>query len=256
MLCPECNHNLIPITLRGDTSDVVLDVCQNCGGVWSDQGETNFVKSKDLQPLINMLPKVPPDTHANYQMLVCPHDGSPMRHFQGDNVPQFITLLRCNACGGIWFPKKYLIDFKMAQEAKTNYFKLWRIPLPSIYAVLLPLLLLIILGSGLVITILNLNQNTDVRIKAAANISRPVVISPDATTVLISFNSQMPSLSKIRYWINPNEITEVDVSATPKTTHTIILKSLDDNRTYSYQLVLTDPENNSSPIYTFSTKKK
>ena len=78
-------------------------------------------------------------------------------------------------CGGIFFPEGTITQFKDAQEIKINYFKTWKIPLHSIYAILLPLLLIIILGSGLIATLFGIQRGSDVRIKAKETVSKPLL---------------------------------------------------------------------------------
>jgi len=254
MFCPECNLNLQPISLKSETGDVVLDFCGNCAGVWSDQGEVNYIKYNNLIPLENSLPNTPFDPHADYQFLMCPKDRSPLRFFRRESVPQYLSLMRCSQCSGIWFPKKSLIDFKRAQEAKVNYFQAWKIPLPSIYAVLLPLLVLAILGSGIFSIMSGTKQGQDMRIKAQELISPPKTQFPDTTSVVINFTTQKPEITKLRYWKDVFSKIEIPISAIPQTSHYIVLKNLDSQTKYSYEIILISPDSLQSPIYTFTTE--
>ncbi len=267
MFCPECNHNLQPISLKPEgfnqitgpyqnkvpTIDIVLDYCPNCGGVWSDAGETNFLQMKQIEPLISSLPNNPAPTNANYQLLVCPKDRQILRIFKRESIPMYLNVLRCQTCGGIWFPQNNFAPFKKAQEAKINYFKLWNIPLPSIYAVLLPVLIFALLIGGLISTITNIRQNQEVRIKASDAISQPLTIQPKNYEMLISFTTKETTATKIKYWTEGGSINEVWVSETPKTNHLIKLTNLD-NKTYSYQIILPPPVNLESQVNQFTVK--
>ncbi|HCM38312.1 MAG: hypothetical protein UV61_C0009G0018 [Candidatus Gottesmanbacteria bacterium GW2011_GWB1_43_11] len=266
MFCPECNHDLHPIQLTAGpvdaslpksdkpTTPIVLDYCTRCGGVWSDQGKTNFIHSRDLTPLLEVLPKNPPALSANYQLLVCPKDKNTLRIFQRESVPTHLTILRCSTCGGIWFPHNSLIEFKQAQEAKVTYFKTWRIPLSSIYAVLLPTLFVSILVGSIFATLFGVNQGTDLRTRAAEQISEPLTISPNSGEMLISFNTKVKSITKIKYWKTAAVVTQTWVSAIPKTNHTLLLRDLEVGKTYSYQLLVLEPVVLTSPVYTFTIK--
>lgn len=263
MLCPECNHQLFAITLKsemytlGATShvntpqEVVLDYCSNCGGVWSDQGEINFVQSKNIQPLLNQLPLSPTATNADYRFLVCPKDKHPLRFFKRESVPQHLSLLRCEQCNGIWFPQNALLEFKNAQEVKINYFKTWKIPLHSIYAILLPLLIVVVIGGGIISTLVGVGQKTDLRTRAANTISKPLVTAPKPGVILVSFTTTQPVTSKLKYWQRPREINEITVSTTPKTNHSILITQLDPLRSVSYQIEIAGVETLTSPVYLF-----
>lgn len=252
MLCSECNHPLLPITLKSDTGQVNLDYCGSCGGIWSDQGEVNFLKLKNLGPLLMLLPKSP--THPTIKYLLCPKDRSTLEIFKGQSVPLDLSIYYCPTCRGMFFPEGSLREFKKAQAAKLDYFKLWKIPLHSIYAILLPLLLILVLGGGLVATLVGVHQGTDVRTRAKEQISKPLVISLKEDEVLISFTTLKPSTSKIKYWLRPEITTEVWVSIVPKTNHTLDLKNLEENKTYSYTISVVEPEKITSPVYTVTTK--
>lgn len=252
MLCPECNATLSPIQLTTATGNVVLDYCATCGGIWSDQGEINFVKLKDLGPLSRLLPQKP--QHPTIQYHLCPKDRNTLELFKGESVPADISIFRCQVCGGIFFPEGTLPNFKHAQESKINYFKSWKIPLHSVYAILLPLLLILVLGGGLLATIVSVQRGTDIRSKAKEAVSKPLVLSPAASEILISFTTITPSITKIKYWIKPDVVTEAWVSPAPDTVHTVRLKYLEENQSYSYQLIVTEPNPYESPVYLFTTK--
>lgn len=254
MLCPECNHNLFPVTIKNRTGAINLDYCDICGGVWSDQNEVNFLEFKDLTPLEAVLPKAP--THSGISYHLCPKDRATLELYRGESVPQDVNIFRCPTCRGIFFPDRSLVVFKQAQASKISYFKLWKIPLHSVYAILLPLLLVAVIGGGLIATLLGVRQGTDVRTRAKDIISKPLVLSPKENEIFISFTTQVPSVTKIKYWIQPDVITEVWVSTTPKTNHTVHLKQLELNESYSYQFEIVEPESLSSPIYLFSTEVK
>ncbi len=254
MLCPECNHQLAPIALTTKTGVVTLDYCPNCGGVWSDSGEVNFLKRRDLTPLIHLLPKH--SDHPSIYSLPCPRDRNTLHITKAESIPANVDIFRCGSCGGLWFPEDALVDFKKAQEYKLAYFKTWQIPLHSIYAVLLPLLFIAVIGGGLIATLSGVNDSRELRTRAQDVISTPLVLYPGQQEVLIHFTTQKAMIVKINYWTNPNEVHEMWSSTTAKTDHTLLLKNLELNLNYSYQIVTSAPEVVTSPIYTFNTKEQ
>ena len=253
MLCPECSHPLSAVILKTDTHDVTLDYCNYCGGVWSDQGEINFVKLKDLPQLHVVLPKtsIPPSQQFN----LCPKDRTQLIVHRAESVPLDLIIFHCPICEGTWFPEGALEKFKQAQEVKINYFKTWKIPLPSIHAVLLPVLLLLLISGGLVATLYGLKQNGEVRTKAHEIISPPYVLPQPQQQVLISFNTQTAATTKVSYWLEPNQPTTIWISQVPQITHSVLLKDLIPNRTYYYQIFVVEPTPITSVMYSFEVKE-
>ncbi len=251
MLCPECNHQLKPIALTAKTGTITLDYCDTCGGIWSDRGEVNFLKRRDLGPLMHLLPKNP--THPSIYTLPCPKDQNTLRYARGESIPANVDLFRCDECGGIWFSENALIQFKKAQEVKLSYFKTWNIPLHSIYAVLLPILFIAIISGGLIATLSGIYISREARTSAEDMISTPLVLYLEPDQTLIHFTTNTPALVKINYWIFPNEVSEMWSSTNSKTQHTLILKNLNLNTTYSYQIIIVSPETVTSPVYSFNT---
>ncbi len=252
MFCPSCNHQLLPISLRGKTGTQVLDYCKICGGTWTDQGEVNFLGLHDLDPLFALLGKIASDTSG--QTLHCPKDRSILEIFRSESIPDDLTIFRCGDCDGTFFPSGTLTDFKKAQEAKVNYFKTWHIPLSSVYAVLLPLLLVLLIGGGLWATLISVEKPTDVSTKAEDVFSVPVVYQTKSDQWVIFFTTKDPAVTKIRYWTTPMVIKEVWVSRDPQLNHTVTLQNILPNQSYSYQMV--KPNVSESTVYTFSTTKK
>ncbi len=253
MLCPECNHTLNPISINTVIRPVTLDYCLTCGGIWSDQGEVNFIKDENLDSLKNVLPKNPQHPIMQYQL--CPRDRSSLQIFSGESVPRDLVIYRCGKCGGVWFPQGSLMDFKKAQKTKIDYFKAWKIPLSSVYAVLLPLLFIAVLGGGLVVTLIGLQKPSDNRSRAKDVISKPVAIAK-SNLILISFTTARKTTAKIKYWRQEKVVNEVWVSTIENTLHTVTIKNLDPGTTYSYQIILEEPEQISSEIYNITTLKE
>jgi hypothetical protein len=175
-----------------------------------------------------------------------------MTIFRGESIPYDLSVYQCKKCGGFWFPFNTLNRFKAAQKTKLDYYKQWKIPLPSVYSVILPLMILIILGTGLLAVMTGINRETDTRIKADVPISKPLVLHPDATSVIISFKTDTPVTTKIIYWQRPNAKTETWVSSMARIDHTIQLGNLDSGATYSYQLFVQDRPDSESPVYSFT----
>ncbi len=251
MFCSSCNQILKPIQLRSGMGKVVLDYCPNCGGVWSDQGEINFIKHNDLKPLLSMLPQNP--ALVQNRPVYCPRDRQTLKILQSESVPSDLGIYQCSKCNGDFFPYGVLFKFKAAQEAKINYFKTWNIPLTSVFNILLPVLVVVILGGGLVAGLYSIQQRQQQYIRAQDLISKPLILPLESGSVLISFTSQKPLITQIKYWPKSGEFKEVWVSTQAQKQHIIQLDHLDRGQVYSFEIISTEPEFFISPIYTFQT---
>ena len=120
------------------------------------------------------------------------------------------------------------------------------------YAVLLPVLFIAILGIGLGISLIGANQNTENRTSAKEMISKPVVLVNEEG-VTITFTTQQAVKTKIHYFTQPSIKSEIWVSSVPSLTHIVTIKNLEVKKKYSYQIELINPEKTNSPVYTFTT---
>ncbi len=246
MFCPDCQHEMMIVTL-GTTPPVKLNTCSYCGGVWTDQSETNFINQSDLAAL----------THESVRLVkplasrLCPKDHTTLVRFRGESIPDYISVYRCDTCGGNWFPNGNLRKFKKAQSTKLSFFKTWHIPLPSAYAILLPVFLTMIITGGLIITVRSIQDQQQLESQAKGLVGKPVVRSVSPTEVFISFTTQKPVTTSLTYWNRVTPKKTVSVTIQPKTTHTIRLSDLSFNTIYSYQITL---ETITTEVFTFTTK--
>ena len=234
---------MMVITL-GTTPRVKLDVCSYCGGVWTDQSETNFLQQSDLAALPHT-----GNTIRNPNSRICPKDQTVLVRFRSESVPDDVIVFRCETCGGNWFPNGNLKRFKRAQSVKLSFFKTWHIPLPSAYAILLPIFLIVIITGGLFITVKSIQEQQQLESQARGLVGKPVVRDISQTEVFISFTTQKPAKTTLTYWSAVKKI--VSVSTEPKTTHTIRLTGLIPNTDYSYQIMV---DSTPTEIFTFMTK--
>ncbi|WP_425396620.1 zf-TFIIB domain-containing protein [Aeoliella sp.] len=105
MHCPKCNQtSLKPHKFKN--TDVVVDVCQRCKGIWFDANELNEllpVASKDLQ--------VPKD--AKPTGMTCPKCLVPLEAF---SYPQTcVEIDMCSKCNGLWLYKSELKEIKIVR---------------------------------------------------------------------------------------------------------------------------------------------
>lgn len=257
LTCPDCNRSLITKKVRTHSgAKIEIDQCPYCHGVWFDHFEANQVPFSEIKKLASQGTQKTPD-----QLLgegKCPHCLVKLVPLRSESVPQHLNVFVCPQCQGNWFSQKNLLEFKTAQKSKIDYFKKWRIPLPSAFAVLLPLFILTILTLSIPVTVINLQKQRqqELRIRAEQVIIKPTVINLNPTSVIITWATTQEVFSEIKYWSKALEPKTITVAKKPTANHTIELKNLQPNSQYFYQLLLKDQQGReiSSQLYSFTTK--
>lgn len=127
--------------------------CFKCGGFWTDSETVNKLSAQTLATWrrIKIAANWLSGGSGN-----CPQDGTKLEKFSGESVPQTMVVKRCIRCGKWWFAGDTLHEFKPAQEAKANYFRMWGMP-SNVTGLLLPLAAVVILGMGIGVGV-SLNQ--------------------------------------------------------------------------------------------------
>lgn len=105
MNCPKCNN----ILKQGKTknSDVTVDYCSKCKGIWFDEKELEQVEYESVKFLA-----VPPDAiESKYQ---CPKCQKALFSF---SYPQtFVTIDMCKKCKGLWVDAGELKEIKAVRK--------------------------------------------------------------------------------------------------------------------------------------------
>lgn len=126
--CPNCRYQLTRIQL----DRIEVDHCNNCGGTLFDYNEINRISLADAEKLSLM--KETNDISGTEKF--SPRDGSPLKRIVDDSVPQHVTLLKSDVTQEVFAFADDLVNFKKAQDAKLEFYKTWRIPVPALSTVL------------------------------------------------------------------------------------------------------------------------
>lgn len=201
MQCPTGDGELIAHTTHGENNlTVSYSTCPTCHGHWMNSFAANFIKltPDDLQA--STKPRPPSrDSEARGQVphpsgvkLNCPVCQKTLSRATGDNIPDTVWVYHCPDHHGYFFPAGELAAFKKAQKTKIEYHKLWNLPLPSVASVLLAGFLFLVVGGGLVATLVAL-QNQQVTSSQAQEIIVSHQAIPDQAEkiVLISAETSM-----------------------------------------------------------------
>lgn len=189
MHCPDCGHLLTPVPLGVNGEANQSYRCYRCGGFWLEGWLANRVSTKTLDKW--------PQTGiarawAGNGTDECPtHVGMQLQRFIGESVPADMVVKRCRQCGWFWFPGNTLFSFKPAQEAKTNYYRLWNLP-PSTAGLMLPIAALVVLIGGGLVAIKLVRDQQYALINASGVITEFTAVYEGNGQVTLSFKSVLP----------------------------------------------------------------
>ncbi|MBI4137111.1 zf-TFIIB domain-containing protein [Candidatus Roizmanbacteria bacterium] len=253
--CPTCGKQLTKKSINTvGAGRIDVDYCQNCGGIFFDQGEVNRLSKNATKDLVEET-----KSHAEHQYGIgtntCPRCGASLRRFFGESVPDDVHVLRCPDCRGTWFDAENLTQFKEAQEAKLNYFRTWKLPLPSLSAVLIPIALLVTLTGVTLITVDQVKRGTYTQTRAREVLTAPtVIVGADNTTVTIIFTTTEPARTTLLFWYEkPFGKAVLPISSELSTAHQIQLENLQAGKTYYYQIDIVTAEHSfESEEYVFT----
>lgn len=253
--CPTCGNALSKKEIRTvGAGSVQVDYCGNCGGIFFDQGEVNRLSKHLTDDLIHETA-----SHAHHAYGEgsnnCPRCGASLRRFFGESVPDDVHVLRCPDCRGTWFDTENLTQFKDAQEAKINYYRTWKLPLPSLSAVMIPVALLITLAGVTLITAQQVKQSTTTQTRAREIFTTPtVIVGSDNTSVTIIFTTTEPARTDLVFWYDkPFGKTIIPMSADLSKAHQVQITGLEQGVPYYYQVdVVTAEHSFESQEYVFT----
>lgn len=102
---------------------VTIDVCQDTGGIWFDEGELTQIKSASVLAFVDLEKiAVPASAQAPQAATarLCPNDQKPLRTYRylfSSNV----FLDECAECGGIWIDDGELQSMHVALAEQSAY---------------------------------------------------------------------------------------------------------------------------------------
>lgn len=191
MKCPDCGELLQEMSLMGADKSYR---CFKCGGFWVDGWVVNRLETRTLQRWSKL--DIDPG-FLSFGTNVCPVDGSALNRFKGESVPANMVVKRCDRCGRWWFPMDTLLNFKPAQEAKINYFKLWGLT-TDVSSMVLPVLGILITLIGTVVGVRLLAMRQQEAIQAASVVSGFGATNLGSGSVLLGWKSNT-AISEVEY---------------------------------------------------------
>jgi Zn-finger nucleic acid-binding protein len=248
MSCPSCGYALQKLTVTTDAGGKFdIDHCGRCGGTWFDPYEINRIPYHEISRIahLTVLPKNTPlfaeSRRALFtENLLCPRCHKILAEYSGESVPHGVTLFRCPKCHGIWATQKALASFKREQDARVKEYKARKSAFPALSVVFMPTLFVLLLFVATYITVTNLSKSRQERVQAAAQITQLQTVSLSPTKEIVTFKTKSPLASQIAYGVSSFDMTQAEISKTPKTEHSIILIDLLPDTYYLFQITLID----------------
>ncbi len=179
MRCPNDDAELIqhshtdPKGLR-----ITYSQCPTCGGTWLDAFNANYIKTDDIRTKEAPAATLPKLIHP-----ACPQCQEKLSIYHGENLPQDVQTWKCPNGHGYFFPKGELFKFKIAQEAKISYFKLWHVPFPAVASMLLVSLVLAV-SLGVTLTYVSRQQTTLIQAREFIRFQQAYVADRSVTVAL------------------------------------------------------------------------
>ena len=107
MRCPNC-ATVELVRRKVVNSDVMLDVCPQCKGLWFQRGQLERVLPKAVPKLA-----VPPDAKPGHR--ACPACQQPMHAF--DYPGTLVVIDMCQSCLGLWVDAGELREIRVVRAA-------------------------------------------------------------------------------------------------------------------------------------------
>jgi len=213
--------------------------CEKCGISFFEENSVNRIslgtaellaKRKVENDLISDTPKFCPKDHASLLPIV-----------DEEILPRDVDFLRCPTCHSVLTYPDDLVQFKKAQQAKIEYFKLWSKPFPALQAVLIFSFVIVISVAGYGMFSL-VSQQGATQTRASEQLSKVSIIKSGRYT-LISFHTILPRISQIVI-VNKTTGAQIikQVSQVAKTDHLATFTDINPDEEYFYKIRLVDED--------------
>ena len=234
MSCPNCGSEMTVKVLENQT---ILH-CPTCGGSFFEENGINRITLHEAENLA--LDKKTDDVSGDNKL--CLKDQTRMKPLTNqENIPADVTLLLCSVCKSIFSYPDDLIKFKQAQEAKLNYYKTWKMPLPSLQSV--AVLSFIALVSAALFSRFLFFNNGSLSPSQAQDLIKNVNFTSSNRYLFISFKTTIPVTAKIILTDKNTKTTMTKIiSSTPKTLHILTTGDIPLTDEIWYQIVVKDKD--------------
>jgi len=117
--CPGCGGSLKGVYAEANYGRyLMLDQCQNCGGIWFDRWELYFLRDDEanrLDPIDGERLLIP--TTFRKGLCICPRCEVDLESFHDPNLPEDARIERCHQCNGLWLKRGELKRYANHKKA-------------------------------------------------------------------------------------------------------------------------------------------
>ena len=117
--CPVCHVQMEP--RKGKCkfgSDVKIDQCPQCGGLWGDHRDFYRVDLNDLAKVLKIDKENSKEKISTQEILHCPRCPTKLEKIRDPFMPQDINLEICANCQGVWMSVETFLRYKEWREEK------------------------------------------------------------------------------------------------------------------------------------------
>ncbi len=115
LICPECSGVCKEVYAEANYGRVLLlDQCNDCGGIWFDNWELYYLKDAEAKRLDTVnLNSLLAKSLVQKGTGLCPRRcGIPLESFQDPNLPVDSRINRCKRCNGLWLNRGELVKYE------------------------------------------------------------------------------------------------------------------------------------------------
>lgn len=192
MKCPDCGSRLSDLMLGG----LLGFRCYKCGGFWVDSKVVNNLEPYVLQTMRRI--KIDPVWLSGGKG-VCPQDGTMLQNYNGEQVPGYLHVKRCVRCGKWWFAGDALFEYKALQTGGEKMYYSERTDMNKYVGVVLPVVGLLVLGTGLGVAVNLSMQRNQFKTSASENLIR-VDYMTNGVLQVVTENGVAPEFVEYRPW--------------------------------------------------------
>lgn len=226
MRCPRGDGELIARSATG-LGDIPLTyhLCLGCLGHWTRPFDANYLP-------LSALPESRPqeETSSSFR---CPECQEPLERAHEDAMAPEVLAWYCPTGHGYFFPGGNLRKFRLSQEARVTYHKLWNIPMPPLRTVLLASIVLVAAVAS-VVTLSQLKQSQSIETQAREVITYHDAIVKDRGVTVIA-RTNVPTILALTIWETG---LDAEMNSPDGRTHSLTLYDLEPGL-YSYSFHFT-----------------
>lgn len=238
MNCPVCSSPLHELDL--DLQHVFH--CVICGTSIFEDGGINRVTSTTAKYLKENSTGVQ-DPEKEPAVKLCPFDQTPLVvRVNQEAIPTHVHLLHCPKCQRIVAKPQDLLDFKHAQEAKVNYIKAWRLPMPQLRTVFAIVTLAVMSVFGY-LSFSSLGKSASMKTEASQAVQN-LQVEVTGRLVVVSFRTDSAVRTALVI-VEPPGVPKIPVSGRPNTIHTTSFSRPTGAKVLRLRVELTDESGHS-----------